>query len=46
MSKLNYEKLAFEITKLFIGTNEIDQSDYKKFVKKLTVNVSEKKLFL
>ena len=34
MSKLNYEKLAFEITKLFIGTNEIDQSDYKKICKK------------
>ena len=34
MSKLNYEKLAFEITKLFIGSNEIDQSDYKKICKK------------
>ena len=46
ISKFSYEKLAFEITKLFIGTNEIDQSFYKKFVNKLTVNVSEKKLFL
>ena len=32
-SKFSYEKLAFEITKLFIGTNEIDQSAYKKICK-------------
>ena len=25
ISKFSYQKLAFEITKLFIGTNEIDQ---------------------
>ena len=34
ISKLNYEKLAFEITKLFIGINDIDQNDYKQICKK------------
>ncbi len=34
ISKLNYEKLAFEITKLFIGFDEIDQNDYKEICKK------------
>ena len=44
ISKLNYEKLAFEITKLFIGFDEIDQNDYKKFVKKHIVRVLEKEI--
>ena len=34
ISKLNYEKLAFEITKLFIGINDIDQNDYKQICEK------------
>ena len=34
ISKLNYENLAFEITKLFIDTNEINEDDYKKICEK------------
>ena len=47
ISKLNYEKLAFEITKLFIGIDDIDQNDYKQICKKKhIVKTLVKKLFL
>ena len=45
LSKFDYKKLAFEITRLFIDTDVINQKDFKKFVKKLIVRLLEKKLF-
>ena len=30
LSELSYQKLAFEITKLFVGIDEINQKDFKK----------------
>ena len=46
LSELSYQKLAFEITKLFVGIDEINQKDFKKFVKKLTAQTLVNKLSL